>query len=81
MLLVDDFGVSISVKAHEIFFHVAPWLKKWEIPLGVVSEQTSESLHSDFANFIERKGVSNPDSPHFAENLLKVVVAYNSSHI
>ena len=81
MVLVDDFGVSISVKAHEIFFHVAPWLKKWGIPLGVISEQTSESLHSDFANFIERKGVSNPDAPHFAENLLKVIVAYNSSHI
>ena len=30
-ILVDDFGMSIINKAHEIFFHVAPWLKKWNI--------------------------------------------------
>ena len=81
MVLVDDFGLSILVKAHEVFFHVAPWLKKWNIPLGVVSAQTSESLHSDFNSYIERKNVQNPNSPLFAENLLKVVVAYNSSHL
>ena len=38
--LVDDYGLSISVKAHEMFFHVAPWLKKWNIPLGVVPVHT-----------------------------------------
>ena len=81
MVLVDEFGMSILVKAHEVFFHVVPWLKKWNIPLGVVSEQTSESLHSDFDSYIERKNVQNPNSPVYAENLLKVVVAYNSSHI
>ena len=55
MVLVDDFGMSILVKAHEVFFHVVPWLKKWNIPLGVVSAQTSESLHSDFDSYMERK--------------------------
>ena len=68
MVLVDNFGVSISVKAHEMFFHVAPWLKKWNIPLGVVSAHTEESLHSYFWNFAQRKGIQNPNSPHFAEN-------------
>ena len=81
MVLVDDFGVSISVKAHEMFFHVAPWLKKWNIPLGVVSAHTEESLHSYFFKFAERKGLQNPNSPHFAENFRKVVVAENSTTI
>ena len=57
MVLVDDFRVSISVKAHEMFFHVAPWLKKWNIPLGVISAQTEESLHSYFWNFAQQKGI------------------------
>ena len=81
MVLVDDFGVSISVKAHEMFFHVAPWLKKWNIPLGVVSAHTEESLHSYLFKFAERKGLQNLNSPHFAENFRKVVVAENSTAI
>ena len=81
MVLVDNYAVSISVKAHEMFFHVAPWLKKWNIPLGVVSAHTEESLHSYFFKFAERKGLQNPKSPHFAENFRKVVVAENSTAI
>ena len=81
MVLVDNYGVSISVKAHEMFFHVAPWLKKWNIPLGVVSAHTEESLHSYFFKFAERKRLQNPKSPHFAENFRKVVVAENSTAI
>ena len=76
MVLVDDFRVSISVKAHEMFFHVAPWLKKWNIPLGVVSAHTEESLHSYFFKFAERKGLQNPNSPNFPENFRKVVVHF-----
>ena len=72
MVLVDSF---------EIPFHVAPWLKKWNIPLGVVSAHTEESLHSYFFKFAERKGLQNPNSPHFAENFKKVVVAENSAAI
>ena len=55
MVLADDLGLSILVKAHEVFLHVAPLLKKWNIPLGVVSAQTSESLHSNFNAYIEQK--------------------------
>ena len=81
MVLVDDYGVSISVKAHEMFFHVAPWLKKWNIPLGVVSAHTEESLHSYFFKFAERKGLQNPNSPNFPENFRKVVAVLNAMHI
>ena len=81
MVLVDNFEVSISVKAHEMFFHVAPWLKKWNIPLGVVSAHTEESLHSYFFKFAERKGLQNPNSPNFPENFRKVVAALNAAHI
>ena len=74
----DDFGFSVTVKAHCLFYHFIPWLDKWQLPLGLVSEQTGESIHCRFHSFIQNKQVSNPNSKDFAENLLKVVNSWNS---
>ena len=77
-VLQDDFGFSVTVKAHCLFYHFIPWLDKWQLPLGLVSEQTGESIHCRFHRFIQNKQVSNPNSKDFAENLLKVVNSWNS---
>ena len=81
MLLVNDFGVSITVKAHVLFFHVAPWILKYKMPLGPVSEQASETLHSKWKNFIRFRNVSNSNSSNFAKNLLKIIVEFASYNI
>ena len=75
MVLVEDYGASILVKGHEVFFHVAPWLKKWNIPLGAVSAQAEEDLHSVWRNYVTKKNVGS------AENLRLAVVAFGSYNI
>ena len=77
-VLQDDFGFSVTVKAHCLFYHFIPWLDKWQLPLVLVSEQTSKSIHCRFHRSIQNKQVSNPNSKDFAENLLKVVNSWNS---
>ena len=81
MILVNDFGVSIIVKAHVLFFHVAPWILKYKMPLGPVSEQASETLHSKWKRFILFRNVSNSNSSNFAKNLLKLIVEFASYNI
>ena len=77
-VLNEDFGVSILVKAHDVFFHCIDWIERWDIPLGVVSEHEGESLHLRFRKFIESKQLASPDSEDFGDNLLIVTVALNS---
>ena len=77
-VLVNDFGMSTIVKAHDIFFHVIDWLDRWQIPLGLVSEQAGEAIHSRFIRFVDNKQCSSPDSPDFGKNLKKVTSAWTS---
>jgi len=77
-LVLEDFGVSTIVKAHDIFYHVIDWIDKYQLPLGLVSEQAGESIHSRFDKFIQNKQVANPDSENFGLNLLKIIIAWNS---
>ena len=77
-VLHEDFGVSITVKAHDVFFHIIDWLDRWQVPLGLVSEQAGESIHSKFNKHVQDKQVASPNHPSFGENLLKVSVAWNS---
>ena len=68
----------IRVKAHNIFYHYIPWLDRWQLPLGLIGEQAGEAMHCRFNRFIQNKQCANPESDSFAENLLKVVVAWSS---
>ena len=77
-LALERFGFSVTVKAHDIFFHYIDWLDKWQLPLGLVGEQSGEAIHCRFNRFIEFKQCSNPESEGFGENLLKVTVAWSS---
>ena len=77
-VLNEDFGVSILVKAHDLFFHCIDWIEKWQVSLGVVSENEGESLHLKFRKFSESKQLASPDSEDFGDNLLTVTIALNS---
>ena len=48
--------------------------------MGMFSEQTGESLHSDFKNHWLHYQVKNCEAPSYVDNLLRATVAY-SSHI
>ena len=78
LILFSDYGFSVTVKAHDTFFHITPWLERWEIPLGVVGESAGESLHRRLNKFIENKQCASPESEDYGQNLLKVGVAWNS---
>ena len=77
-LALEKYGFSVTLKAHDVFFHYIPWLDKWGLPLGLVGEQAGEAVHCRFNKFIEFKQCSNPDSEDFGDNLLKVTVAWSS---
>ena len=49
--------------------------------LGLFSEQTGESLHSDFKKHWLHYQVKNSDAPTYADNLLRATVSYNGSHV
>jgi len=75
--LNEDFGVSITVKAHDVFFHTADWIERWQIALRPLSEQSGEHLHSKVDNFFENTVVS-PNSPDFGPSLCKRTGAWNA---
>ena len=62
MMLVEGNGVLILVKTLEVFFYVTPWLKKWNIGLGVISAQTEEDHHSTWRNVVTKKNVSSAEN-------------------
>ena len=62
--LIDDFekhinnfrlsylqlGISVTPKAHSVFFHIKYFCNKHKKGLGYFSEQAMEAVHSDFKN-------------------------------
>jgi len=79
-VIFEDYNVNAINKLHECFCHLLEWLEFFKIGLGFVSEQTGESLHSDFDEYSKRKQIVNISHPNFLTNLKRNVVAYNSSH-
>ena len=68
-------------KIHAICSHVEPRCLKTGVGLGVSTEQSLESAHSDFdAMWAKSFSITNTDHPRYAQ-LLRCVVAYNSRHI
>ena len=83
MNLKEDFDITVLVKAHEVFWHVAEWIKKYpDVPLGKISEQPDETLHSAFKRFVTmRNMIQNTDNPKYLQSLFDTVVAWNSKRI
>ena len=77
-----DYEASVIFKVHEMFFHVAGFMDRYPtFPLGLISEQTSESLHSKFTQFSRNRLMKSTNSPKYPQNFLDVVVAFNSKRI
>lgn len=72
--------VSITPKAHAIFHHVPEFLEMKGCGLGVYSEQSTETLHSDFKSQWSRFKIIK-GHPKYEENLFNCVVDYNSKHM
>ena len=79
---LKPFGVKVTVKMHIVFWHVQQWINKYNVSLGIVSEQPGESCHGLFAKFWQRYRVDRKKFPDkYAQALLKMVIAFNSQHI
>ena len=78
---IDD-DLSIIFKAHDMFFHVSSFIDKYlDIPIGLICEQTSESLHSRFEKFRAGRMIKNKDNPNYKESFLACVVAFNGKQV
>ena len=47
----DHLPISITPKLHILFVHVPEFINRKNLPLGVFSEQASETVHQDFQKF------------------------------
>ena len=72
--------ISVTPKAHAVFFHVPQFIKMKKMGLGLFSEQATEALHSNFKVHCDnyKRDSSHPD---YAKHLLKCVTEYNSKKI
>ena len=82
-------GITVTVKKHAIFAHVAEFCVARDRGLGLFSEQASESVHADFAAVWSRYKVSSanaayhqylPSIPTYPQ-LLRAVEVYNCRHM
>ena len=65
--------VSVTPKAHAVFYHVPEFIALNGTALGIFSEQSTEALHSIFsAQWAMYK--RNPDHPDYGGQLLKCVI-------
>ena len=72
--------VSVTPKAHAVFYHVPELIALKGTALGIFSEQSTEALHSIFSAQWGRYK-RNPDHPDYGGQLLKCVIDYNSKHL
>ena len=80
VLSLQMFGLSITPKIHMVIHHVEDWVTRHGQPLGQVSEQAGESVHSAFRKHMENFKVS-PLNPKFGQTLLRTVVSFSSENV
>ena len=52
---------SVTPKMHMLEEHVQPWVERWGVGFGILSEQGAESIHAYF-NSLKRTYSGIPDS-------------------
>ena len=73
-------SVSVTPKAHAVFYHVPEFIALKGLALAIFSEQSTETLHSIFsAQWARYK--RNPDHPSYGSQLRNCVIDYNSKHL
>jgi hypothetical protein len=85
--IIQDFEVSyraldisVTVKAHTIFYEVPIYCKATKKPLGIISSQPLESAHFDFEptfNCFKRK----ESNPGHGSSVVNCMATYNGEHI
>ena len=75
-----NFNINVN-QVHLVVHHLSEYIEQDGIACGLLSEQTGESLHSDFKKLWLHYQVKDVDSPMYGRNLLKAIIAYNSSHV
>ena len=73
--------VSITPKLHILFFHVPEFIQRRNMPLGIFSEQGSETVHQDFQKFWDTRYKRDMSHPNYADQLLTSIIHYNSKHL
>ena len=82
MVCNEEFGLSVTPTAHDVFFHLEQFIEKYpEVYLGLVSEQTCESLHRLWLLFIEKRMIDNQDHPDYPTKFKQTLVSFNSKRI
>lgn len=72
--------ISITPKAHAVFYHVKQFVQHKKSSLGQFSEQQIEALHHDFSNQWQRFK-RNQSHPDYGKQLLQCIVDFNSKRI
>ena len=73
--------ISVTPKIYSVFHHVAKFCDKVQKGLAPWSEQTAESLHSDFSKVWKNVDVHDTNHPEYGQRLLQTIITYNSQHI
>ena len=80
-LAYQDLRINITPKIHAVVYHIKEFCSLTKRGLAPWSEQTGESLHSDFNQTWEKIKVKNIDNPIYGEYLLRAVQRYNGKHV
>ena len=77
-----DFGLTITPVVHDVCFHLQPFMEKHpDVFLGIVNEQTGESIHRVWLAFVANRLITSQDHPEYPDKLLSALVAFNSQRI
>ena len=71
--------VTVTPKAHAVFYHISEFIDRHGSALGLFSEQATETMHSKFKTHWQRFKQS-PSHPEYGTQLLHCVVEFNSKH-
>ena len=74
-------NIDVTPKIHAVFYHIEEFCEIVKMPLGPFSEQTAESLHSDFKAIWKNYKVRDTGHDEYSKRLLESVIAYNSGHL
>ena len=72
--------ISVTIKAHTIFYEVPIYCKETKKPLGIISSQPLESAHFDFEptfNCFKRK----ESNKGHGDSVVNCMATYNGEHI
>ena len=71
--------ISITPKAHILFGHVIKFIDDHKCGLGVYSEQSFETIHTELDAWWDRHKIKDKNNPKFGDKLLKTVKEFNAS--